>query len=73
MADEPTSALDAERRADFLHLLMRESSGAGSSLLFVSHDLSLADFFERRVRLAEINRADASRANTGTVQQGETA
>lgn len=73
MADEPTSALDAERRADFLHLLLRESAEAGSSLLFVSHDLSLADFFERQVRLAEINIADASKANTGTIQQGETA
>lgn len=73
MADEPTSALDAERRADFLHLLLRESAEAGSSLLFVSHDLSLADFFERRVRLAEINLADASRADKGTIPQGETA
>lgn len=73
MADEPTSALDAERRAEFLHLLLRESAEAGSSLLFVSHDLSLADFFERRVRLAEINIADASRADKGTASQGETA
>lgn len=72
MADEPTSALDAERRADFLRLLLRESADAGSSLLFVSHDLSLADFFERRVRLAEINLADASRADKGTIPQGET-
>ena len=73
MADEPTSALDAERRADFLHLLLRQSAEAGSSLLFVSHDLSLADFFERRVRLAEINLADATRAGKGTIPQGETA
>ena len=73
MADEPTSALDADRRADFLHLLLRQCAEAGSSLLFVSHDLSLADFFERQVRLAEINIADASKANTGTIQQGETA
>ncbi|WP_324837170.1 ABC transporter ATP-binding protein [Desulfovibrio sp.] len=73
MADEPTSALDAERRADFLRLLLRESAEAGSSLLFVSHDLSLADFFERRVQLAEINIADASMADKGTNPQGETA
>ncbi len=56
MADEPTSALDADRRADFLHLLLRQCAEAGSSLLFVSHDAALADMFARRVSLAHINR-----------------
>lgn len=74
MADEPTSALDAERRADFLHLLLRESAEAGSSLLFVSHDWSLADFFERRVRLSDLNKADSSGAHSsGVSPQGGTA
>lgn len=57
MADEPTSALDADRRADFLHLLLCQCAQAGSSLLFVSHDASLAHAFARRVSLAHINRA----------------
>lgn len=56
MADEPTSALDADRRADFLQLLLRQCAEAGSSLLFVSHDAALADMFARRVSLAHINR-----------------
>ena len=56
MADEPTSALDADRRADFLHLLLCQCAEAGSSLLFVSHDAALADMFARRVSLAHINR-----------------
>ena len=55
MADEPTSALDADRRADFLHLLLRECADAGSSLLFVSHDTALADAFARRVSMVQIN------------------
>ena len=55
MADEPTSALDADRRADFLHLLLRQCAEAGSSLLFVSHDAALADVFGRCVSLAHIN------------------
>jgi putative ABC transport system ATP-binding protein len=55
MADEPTSALDADRRADFLHLLLRECADAGSSLLFVSHDTTLADAFARRASMAQIN------------------
>ena len=55
MADEPTSALDADRRADFLHLLLRQCAEAGSSLLFVSHDAALADVFGRSACLAHIN------------------
>lgn len=56
MADEPTSALDADRRSDFLHLLLQQCAEVGSSLLFVSHDAALADMFGRRVSLAHINR-----------------
>lgn len=56
MADEPTSALDADRRADFLHLLLHQCAEAGSSLLFVSHDATLADAFSQRTSLALINR-----------------
>ena len=56
MADEPTSALDADRREDFLRLLLRQCADAGSSLLFVSHDTALAGAFGRCVSLAHINR-----------------
>ena len=52
IADEPTSALDAGRQAAFLDLLLAEARAAGSSVLFVSHDLALADHFERTLELA---------------------
>ena len=57
IADEPTSALDADSREAFLQLLFAECREAGSSLLFVSHDQSLAPLFDRHLSLAELNRA----------------
>lgn len=57
LADEPTSALDAARQQRFVDLLLAETQAAGSALLFVSHDERLAAHFDRRVALAEINRA----------------
>lgn len=61
IADEPTSALDADARAAFLDLLFGECSAAGSSLLLVSHDRSLASRFDRCVELGDINRAHPRR------------
>ena len=57
IADEPTSALDSDSREAFIQLLFAECHEAGSSLLFVSHDQSLAPLFDRSVSLAELNRA----------------
>lgn len=57
IADEPTSALDADTREAFIQLLFAECRAAGSSLLFVSHDQSLAPLFDRSLSLAELNRA----------------
>ena len=57
IADEPTSALDADAREAFLQLLFDECREAGSSLLFVSHDQSLARLFDRSLSLAELNQA----------------
>lgn len=59
IADEPTSALDAARQEAFLALLRRECAAASAALLFVSHDLRLAEGFGRRVALQQINRAAA--------------
>lgn len=61
VADEPTSALDWDARESFLALLMRECAAAGTTLLFVSHDVSLGRLFDRSVALAELNRAAAPR------------
>ncbi len=57
IADEPTSALDADARQAFLELLFGECRDVGASLLFVSHDQSLATLFDRSLSLAELNRA----------------
>jgi putative ABC transport system ATP-binding protein len=57
IADEPTSALDAALRDGFMDLLLGECRAAGSTLVFVSHDERLAARFDRRLSLAEINRA----------------
>jgi putative ABC transport system ATP-binding protein len=57
IADEPTSALDADARDRFISLLSEEVERSGASLLFVSHDGSLAPLFTRAVDLAAINRA----------------
>lgn len=57
IADEPTSALDADSREAFLQLLFSECAAANASLLFVSHDQSLAALFDRSIDLTEINRA----------------
>ncbi len=57
IADEPTSALDADSREAFLQLLFAECQEARSSLLFVSHDQSLAPLFDRSLSLADLNRA----------------
>lgn len=57
IADEPTSSLDADAREVFVSLLFDECERSGSTLLFVSHDRSLADLFDRNVDLSDINLA----------------
>jgi putative ABC transport system ATP-binding protein len=52
IADEPTSALDAERQAAFVELLLSEAKRAGSTVVFVSHDLRLAAHFDHRLALS---------------------
>lgn len=55
IADEPTSSLDADARQAFIDLLFSEVAAANTTLLFVSHDGSLAPNFDRHVDLGEIN------------------
>ncbi len=70
VCDEPTSALDADRRDRFLELLFAQVAAAGSTLLFVSHDLGLATRFDRTLALGALNHAaaggDADAAPTAT-------
>jgi putative ABC transport system ATP-binding protein len=60
IADEPTSSLDADRREAFLDLLFAQCEAAGSTLLFVSHDLSLGARFTGRLSLPALNMAGAA-------------
>ena len=60
IADEPTSALDADARDRFITLLSEEAARSNATLLFVSHDASLASLFTRAADLTAINRAGAT-------------
>ncbi len=57
IADEPTSALDLDLRRAFLELLMNECRSRQTTLIFVSHDLTLQSLFDRAVPLSEISGA----------------
>ncbi len=57
VADEPTSAMDATARLAFVKLLLEECAIAGSTVVFVSHDPTLAASFERSVSMTQINAA----------------
>ena len=64
IADEPTSALDADNRNRFIDLLVSACDASKSTLVFVSHETSLATRFDRSLDLTELNRAfDDERAS----------
>lgn len=48
LADEPTSALDTEHRDRFLERLLSQAQRHNGTVIFVSHDQSLADQFHVR-------------------------
>lgn len=56
LADEPTSALDYDHRENFLKLLFELAQELKITILFVSHDRTLAQLFDRQVSLLELNR-----------------
>jgi len=60
IADEPTSALDYNNRDRFIELLNQQREAFGSSLLFVSHDSTLASHFNRSVSLNDLNQRIAA-------------
>lgn len=60
IADEPTSALDSDNRDRFIELLNAQRKRFDCSLLFVSHDLSLAKHFDRSIDLVTLNKVSAA-------------
>ncbi|NNC99612.1 MAG: ABC transporter ATP-binding protein [Gammaproteobacteria bacterium] len=55
IADEPTSALDHDNRLRFMSLLLDEANHQDTTLLFVSHDPTLASQFTHVYQMSEIN------------------
>jgi len=49
IVDEPTSALDSDARDSFVDVLLEQVKAAQATLIFVSHDRSLAPHFSRQL------------------------
>jgi len=60
IADEPTSALDTDNRLRFIELLFYEADQQNSTVIFVSHDPNLAQYFSRVIKMSDINHANIS-------------
>lgn len=58
IADEPTSALDQAHRDEFIKLLFEVCDQQQTTLLFVTHDATLAHHFPRTLELSELNAAE---------------
>lgn len=56
IVDEPTSALDRANSDTFMSLLLKQVKHHQTALVFVSHDLTLAEAFPRVEALTDINR-----------------
>ena len=54
IADEPTSSLDSDAQNIFLDLMFAQIEKNNSSLLMVSHDISLSSYFDRVIDINEI-------------------
>ena len=63
IADEPTSSLDADLREEFIRLLFEACRRKPTTLIFVSHDKSLASLFDHTLRLPEVNLAGTAAAD----------
>jgi len=59
IADEPTSALDTRNRNEFIELLLAQAAAFGSTVLFVSHDQSLASHFDRTLTMESLKEGAA--------------
>lgn len=57
IADEPTSALDEDNRTAFINLLFEQANKTGATVVFVSHERSLAPLFNRAIGLASLQEA----------------
>ncbi len=56
IADEPTSALDDESKQSFMRHLFSQTKAQNSTLIFVSHDKTLATHFDKVYDFGSLNR-----------------
>lgn len=56
IVDEPTSALDMAARDSFMQLLMALPGADDRTLVFVSHDPGLADYFSVKVEMQQLSK-----------------
>jgi putative ABC transport system ATP-binding protein len=56
IADEPTSGLDKQAQAGFIELLLQCVEQTQATLLFVSHDIELARYFDQHISLHELQK-----------------
>lgn len=54
IADEPTSALDSDNRDAFMRVLLAEADATGCSVIFVSHDQSLQQYFQLQLDIQQL-------------------
>lgn len=55
IADEPTSALDQNTRNEFIELLLKNVADKNTTVIFVSHDESLANHFDRQLNIHSLS------------------
>ncbi len=55
LADEPTSALDSQNKDQFMALLMELCGRLETTLVMVSHDLSLRSYFEYQQAISDFS------------------
>ncbi|WP_412972199.1 ABC transporter ATP-binding protein [Glaciecola sp. MF2-115] len=67
IVDEPTSALDASAKDAFMKVLIDTATRSQAALIFVSHDMSLAQHFERVESMADINKVNDAEDSRGQV------
>lgn len=63
IADEPTSSLDQVNTDLFMNQLMSLTSKHDSTLIFVSHDMSLANYFDHVESINDINHLEVAKHN----------
>jgi len=54
IADEPTSSLDKDSRDVFIKLLLKQVEKSNSTIIFVSHDIELAKYFDKSISILEL-------------------